>query len=105
MMIVPYTHVMLLAAILFVIGMLCTVTRRNLIMVLLGLEIMLNAAAVAFVGAGLYWQQMEGQAAAIFVLAVAAAEVSIGLALIVCIYRQTGSVDPACIEANACKLE
>ena len=104
-MIVPYTHVVLLAGILFVLGMACTITRRNLIMVLLGLEIMLNAAAVAFVGAGLHLQHVEGQVIALFILAVAAAEVSVGLALIVCIYRQTASVDPECIESNACKLE
>jgi NADH-quinone oxidoreductase subunit K len=104
-MIVPYTHVLLLSALLFLIGMFCVVVRRNLIMILLGLEIMLNAAAVAFIGGGLHWGQMEGQAAAVFILAVAATEVSVGLALIVCIYRQTGTVDPECIEENACRLE
>jgi NADH-quinone oxidoreductase subunit K len=95
---------MLLAAILFLIGMLCVVLRRNLIMILLGLEIMLNAAAVAFVGASLHAQYAGGQVMAIFVLAVAAAEVSVGLALIVCIYRQTSSVAPECIESNECRL-
>lgn len=93
-MIVPYSHVLLLAGILFLMGMLCAVTRRNLIMILLGLEIMLNAGAVAFVGAALRWQHLEGQAIAIFILAVAAAEVSVGLALIVCAYKQKGSIDP-----------
>jgi NADH-quinone oxidoreductase subunit K len=93
-MIVPYTHVLLLSAILFLCGMICTVTRRNLIMVLIGLEIMLNASALSFVGAGLHWQQVEGQVMAFFILAVAAAEVSIGLALIVCIYHRIDSVDP-----------
>ncbi len=104
-MIVPYTHVILLGGILFLIGMVCTITRRNLIMILFGLEIMLNAAAVTFVGAGLQLQQIEGQAIALFILAVAAAEVSVGLALIVCIYRQTGTIDPKCIEGNVCRLE
>ena len=93
-MIVPYTHVLLLAAVLFGCGMICTFTRKNLVMTLVGLEIMLNASALAFVGAGLNWHQVEGQAMAFFILAVAAAEVSVGLALIVCIYRQTGGVDP-----------
>ena len=93
-MIVPYSHVLTLSALLFLMGMCCAVTRRNLIMIVLGLEIMLNASAVAFVGAALRWQQMEGQAMVIFILAVAAAEVSIGLALIVYVYRRTGSVDP-----------
>lgn len=93
-MIVPYSHVLLLAGILFLMGMLCAVTRRNLIMILLGLEIMLNAGAVAFIGAALRWQHLEGQAIAIFIMAVAAAEVSVGLALIVCAYKRKGSVDP-----------
>lgn len=93
-MIVPYSHVLLLSALLFLMGMGCAVARRNLIMMVLGLEIMLNAAAVAFVGASLRWQQLEGQSMVIFILAVAAAEVSIGLALIVYAYRKTGSVDP-----------
>jgi len=93
-MIVPYSHILFLSAILFLMGMFCVVARRNLIMILLGLEIMLNAAAVAFVGGSLRWQQMDGQAMVIFILAVAATEVSIGLALIVYTHRRTGSVNP-----------
>jgi len=93
-MIVPFRHVFLLSGLIFVLGMFCTLTRRNLVMILLGVEIMLNAASVAFVGAALRWQQMEGQALVIFILAVAATEVSVGLALIVAIYRRTGSIDP-----------
>ena len=93
-MIVPLNHVLLLSAVLFTLGMFCTLARRNLIMMLLGIEIMLNAAAVAFVGASLHWQQMEGQAMVIFILAIAATEVSIGLAVIIAIYKRTGSVDP-----------
>ena len=93
-MIVPYSHVLLLAVTLFLMGMLCSVTRRNLIMILLGLEIMLNAGAIAFIGAALRWQHLEGQAVVIFILAIAAAEVSVGLALVVCAYKHKGSVDP-----------
>ena len=93
-MIVPFQHVLLLSVLLFILGMFCVLTRRNLIMILLGVEIMLNAASVAFVGAALQWRQMEGQAMALFILTVAATEVSVGLALIVAIYRRTGSVDP-----------
>ena len=99
-MIVPYSHVIVLSGILFLMGMFCTVVRRNLIMVLLGLEIMLNAAAVAFVGASLRWQLMDGQALVIFIIAVAATEVSVGLAMVVAAYRQTGSVDPALLEGK-----
>jgi NADH-quinone oxidoreductase subunit K len=84
----------LLAGLLFVMGAGCAVARRNLVMILLGFEIMLNAGGIAFVGAALRWQSMEGQVFALFILAVAAAEVSIGLALIVCIYRRSGTVAP-----------
>ena len=93
-MIAPLSHVLLLSGVLFALGMFCTLARRNLIMMLLGIEIMLNAAAVAFVGASLHWQQMEGQAMVIFILAIAATEVSIGLAAIIAIYKRSGSVDP-----------
>ena len=93
-MIVPFRHVFLLSGLLFVLGMFCSVTRRNLVMILLGVEIMLNAASVAFVGSALRWQQMEGQALVFFILAIAATEVSVGLALIVAIYRRTDSIDP-----------
>ncbi|MGA6925174.1 MAG: NADH-quinone oxidoreductase subunit NuoK [Desulfosarcina sp.] len=99
-MIVPLNHILLLSGLLFTLGMFCTLARRNLIMMVLGIEIMLNAAAVAFVGASLHWQQLEGQAMVIFILAIAATEVSIGLAAIIGIYKRTGSIDPA-IDADA----
>jgi NADH-quinone oxidoreductase subunit K len=76
-------------------GIFCVLVRRNLIMILLGVEIMLNAAAIAFVGAALRWHHLEGQVIVLFILAVAAAEVSVGLVLIVCAYRRTDSVDPS----------
>jgi NADH-quinone oxidoreductase subunit K len=94
-MIVPYGHVLILAGLLCLMGMFCALVRRNLIMILLGVEIMLNGAAIAFVAASLRWHSMEGQAFALFILAVAATEVSVGLALAVCVYRQTQSLDPA----------
>jgi NADH-quinone oxidoreductase subunit K len=93
-MIVPFGHVLALAGILFLLGVFCAVARRNLIMIVLGVEIMLNAASIAFVGASAHWQNMEGQAFVLFVLAVAATEVSIGLAIIVYAFRRTGSFDP-----------
>ena len=93
-MIVPYGHVLMLAAITFLMGLVCVVARRNLVMTLIGVEIMMNAAAIAFIAAALRWGQLEGQAFVLFIIAVAAAEVSVGLALIVSAYRRTGSVDP-----------
>ena len=93
-MIVPFDHVLILAGLLFLMGIFCVVVRRSLIMILLGVEIMLNAAAIILVGASLLWQNLDGQAIVLFVFAIAAAEVSVGLALIVWAYRRTGSVDP-----------
>ena len=94
-MIVPFSHILVFAGILFLMGIFCTVARRNLIMIILGVEIMLNAASIIFVGAALRWMNLEGQVFVLFIFAVAATEVSIGLALIVYAYRSTGSFDPA----------
>lgn len=91
---IPFAHVLILTGLLFAMGLFAVLARRNLIMMLLGVEIMLNAAALAFAGASLRWQQIEGQAISLFILAVAAAEVSVGLALIISIHRRSGSVDP-----------
>jgi NADH-quinone oxidoreductase subunit K len=90
----PFGYVLALAGIVTLLGMICAVARRNLIMILLGVEVMLNGAAIAFIGAALRWQQLEGQAFILFIIAVAAAEVSLGLALIVYLYHRTGSLDP-----------
>lgn len=92
-MIVEYGQVLFLAVCLFFLGLICVVTRRNLLMILIGVEIMLNAAGIAFVGAALRWHSLDGQAFVLFLLAVAAAEVAIGLALIVYAHRHTGNVD------------
>jgi len=92
-MIVPYSHLLILAVILFVMGAVCTIARRNLVMILIGVEIMLNAAGLAFIGASLHWKQLDGQAFVLFIMAVAASEVAVGLALIVYLQRRTGSVN------------
>jgi NADH-quinone oxidoreductase subunit K len=92
--IVPLGHVFLLAGLTFAMGLICLVAHRNLIMTLIGVEVMMNAAAIAFVGAALRWQMMEGQIFVLFILAVSAAEISLGLMLVVSVYRRTGSIDP-----------
>ncbi len=91
-MIVPYSHVLILAGILLVLGGACVVARRNLLMILIGVEVMLNAAGIALVGATLKWGNLDGQAFVIFIMGVAAAEVAVGLALIVYSHRRTGSL-------------
>ena len=93
-MIVPFGHVYLLAGLIFALGLVCLVAHRNLIMTLVAVEVMMNGAAIAFVAASLRWRLMEGQAFMLFILAVAAAEVAVGLALVVNVFRRTGSLDP-----------
>jgi len=93
-MIVPFGHVFILAGLLFSMGLVCLVAHRNLIMTLVGVEVMMNGAAIAFVAAALRWRMMEGQVFMLFILAMAAAEVSVGLALVVNLFRRTGSLDP-----------
>ncbi len=90
---VPYSQVLILAGILFLMGAVCAIARRNLIMILIGVEVMLNAAGIALVGGSAWWQQVDGQAMVLFIMAVAAAEVAVGLALIVYSQRRTGTVD------------
>jgi len=82
MITVPTAHVLLLAGVLFLLGLVGVMVRRNIIFVLLGLEIMLNAAGLAFIAAGFHWGRPDGQVMFLFILAMAAAEVSVGLALV-----------------------
>ena len=80
---VPAEHGLILAAILFALGLAGVLLRRNIVFILMALEIMLNAAGLAFVAAGSRWQQPDGQIMFIFILTMAAAEVSVGLALVI----------------------
>lgn len=84
----PLTHGLILAAILFVLGLTGLVIRRNLLFMLISLEIMINAAALAFVVAGSYWGQADGQIMYILAISLAAAEASIGLALLLQLHRR-----------------
>lgn len=90
---VPTGHVLIVAAMLVCIGTFGVLLRRNLLFMLLSLEVMLNGAALAFVGAGARWEQPDGQVFVIFIMAMAAAEVAVGLALILQIYRRASSLD------------
>ena len=85
--------VLIVSAILFVLGLIGVLTRKNVIFMLISVEIMLNAAGLAFVAAGAKWQQPDGQVMFLFILAMAAAEVSIGLALVLQIYHQHKTLD------------
>lgn len=93
-MIVPLTHVIILAAILFGLGLVCTlVWRSNVIMLLIGIEIMLNAAMLVFVGGSAQWGMADGQVFALMIVAMTSAEVSLALALVVYLHRRKNTVD------------
>ena len=92
---IPLTWYLILAAGLFCIGIFGTLARRNAVGVLMGIELMLNAVNINLVG---FWRytavaQMTGQMFAIFVIAVAAAEAAVGLALVIAVYRQRNTVN------------
>ena len=95
----PLDHVIGLSAILFTIGVLGVATRRNLIVMLMSIELMLNAANLAFVGFNRIWSQVEGvpaidgQIFVLTVIAVAAAEVAVGLGILLSMFRNRDSVD------------
>src|SRR5215212_7067416 len=85
--------VLLVATILFVLGLVGALTRKNIIFILISIEIMLNASGIAFIAAGSRWGQPDGQIMFLFILAMAASEVSVGLALILQINHQKKSLD------------
>jgi NADH-quinone oxidoreductase subunit K len=82
-----------LAALLFVIGMAGVITRRNALIMFMSIELMLNAANLTFVAGGIGSGNPEGQLAMFFVLVVAAAEVVVGLAIVVAVFRRRRSVN------------
>jgi NADH-quinone oxidoreductase subunit K len=90
---VPMEHVLLMAAALFIAGLVGLMVRRNIIFILMSLEVMLNAAALAFVAAGAHWGQADGQIIFMLILTVAAAEVSVGLALVLQVQRRFKTLD------------
>ena len=93
-MIVPLAHVIILAIILFSLGLVCVlVWRANLIMLLIGIEIMLNAAMLVFVGASAQWGRADGQVFALMIMAITSAEVSLALALVVYLHRRKRTVN------------
>jgi len=90
---VPLSHFMILSAVLFTIGVLGVVLRRNAIMIFMSIELMLNAVNLAFVALARSLHTLDGQVFVFFVMTVAAAEVAIGLALIVVLFRTKGTID------------
>jgi NADH-quinone oxidoreductase subunit K len=89
----PVNYYLALAIVLFVIGALGVLVKRNAIVVFMSIELMLNAANLVFVAFARYWQSLNGQIFVFFIMTVSAAEVAIGLALIVTIFRTKASID------------
>jgi len=83
----------LFAGLLFLMGLIGLLVRRNIIFMLMSIEVMLNSAGLVFIIAGSHWAQTDGQVMFIFILTVAAAEVSIGLALILQVYHHYKTLD------------
>jgi NADH-quinone oxidoreductase subunit K len=90
---IPMQLGLILAAILFSLGLIGLLVRRNIFFTLISIEIMLNAAGLAFVLAGSRWGQSDGQVMFLFILTMAAAEVSVGLALLLRLYQQFKTLD------------
>lgn len=90
---IPVEAGLILAGVLFMLGLISVLIRRNIIFMLISVEIMLNAAGLAFIVAGARWGQPDGQVMFIFILTMAAAEVSVGLALILQLYHQLQTLD------------
>lgn len=93
-MIVPLFHILVLAGMLFVLGLVCVLAwRTNIIMILIGIEIMLNASMLVFVGGARLWGVPDGQVFALMIMAMTSAEVSLALALVVYLHRRRKTVN------------
>lgn len=90
---IPMEHGLALAGMLFVVGLAGVLVRRNLLFLLMSIEIMMNATALAFVVAGSRWVQPDGQIMFILILTLAASEAAIGLAIVIQLYRRYQSLD------------
>jgi NADH-quinone oxidoreductase subunit K len=89
---VPLSYYLALSAVLFAIGVVGVLIRKNIIIILLSIELMLNAANINFVAFSHYLQDITGQVFVFFVMTVAAAEVAIGLAIIIALYRNRSTI-------------
>ncbi len=91
---VPLHYYLILSAVVFSIGVVGVLIRRNLIVVLMAIELMLNAVNLTFIAFSRFLGSMEGQVVVFFVMAVAAAEAVIGLAIVISVYRNRQTLDP-----------
>ena len=90
---IPLMHAFILAGILFLIGFVGVIARRNTLFMLMSLEVMLNSVGIAFIAAGSSWHEADGQIMFILILTLAADEVAVGLALLIRLHQQRLSLD------------
>jgi len=90
---ITLTHYLVLSAILFVIGLVGVIRRKNLLLLFFATEIMLNAANVGFAAVSKFYGDLTGQMFAFFIIAVAASEIAVGLGLLVLWYKKNGTID------------
>ena len=90
---IPTTHFLALAAVLFALGLLGAIVRRNLLIVMMSIELMLNAVNLTLVAFARAWGQTAGQGMAFFIIALAAAEAAVGLAIVVAVFRTRRTVN------------
>lgn len=90
---IPVEHALYLAALLFALGLAGILARRNVMFLLMSLEVMMNAAGLAFVAAGAKWGQPDGQIMFMLILALAAAEVAVALGLVLQLSRRFNTLD------------
>ena len=90
---VPISYYLVLSAVVFTTGVIGVLIRRNIIIILLSVELMLNATNINFVAFSAYFQNVAGQVFVFFALTVAAAEVAVGLAIIIALYRSRSSIN------------
>lgn len=90
---ITLSHYLVFSSVMFCIGLYGILRRKNILMLLFSTEIMLNAINVAFVAIGYYRQDLQGQIIALFIIALAAAEVAIGLGLILLLHRKYKTLD------------
>jgi NADH-quinone oxidoreductase subunit K len=90
---IPLEHVLGLSGVLFAIGLLGALLRRNLIVILMSIELMMNAVNLAFVGFSRMWGQLEGQVFVLMVIVVAACEVAVGLGILIALIRNRDTVN------------
>ena len=96
---IPLSHYLIVSAVLFAIGTAGVFLRKNLITILLSIEIMLNAVNLTFVAFGRFKGDLDGQIITFFVMTVAAAEAAVGLAIVISLFRHRESLNPDAFRA------